>query len=395
MNAPKTVPRTGSRSLSGDSGVKPKALTLTVRVPTEDLSYPIRIGPGVLARLGREVAHAQDGVGKVAVITDTNVGPLHAAAARESLEAEGFTVSVHVVPAGESHKTPEQLVALVGELVEAGLSRRDLVVTLGGGVVGDMGGLAAALFMRGVSVVQCPTSLLAQVDASVGGKVAVDLGTGKNLLGTFHFPRAVVIDTSLLSTLPAEERSSGLAEMVKHALLFDREHLEQLLAAAEAIERYDASVLAPLVAHSVALKAACVSRDPMELSSSGKGRVLLNFGHTLGHAIEHASRYGLRHGEAVAMGIVAAARLSERKGVAAPGFETRIVDVLTRLGLPTELDPWLTGEQGKAVARAMSRDKKRAADKVTYIALADVGEPSTLPLPVPEILSLLRPQSAG
>lgn len=368
---------------------------LTVGVPSEDLSYPIRVGDGLIDRLGKEVVTAQDGVKRVAIITDDNVASLYAEAAQDSLREQGLTVSVHKIKPGEASKNPEQLVKLVNALLGAGLSRRDLVVTLGGGVVGDIGGLAAALFMRGIACVQCPTSLLAQVDASVGGKVAVDLGSGKNLLGAFHFPRAVVIDTAVLSTLPDDELACGLAEMVKHGLLFDREHLDLLVQSADAIYKRDAKTLARLVAHSVALKAACVSRDPLEMSSSGKGRVLLNFGHTVGHAIEHASTYGVRHGEAVALGLIAAARVSENRGLAAPGLQARIIAMLSALRLPTDLDVWLTGDRGKAVERALGHDKKRAGAKITYIALTDVGEPSTLSLGVHEILSLLRPKSTA
>ncbi len=367
---------------------------LTVRVPSEDLSYPIRVGDGLLERLGREVMAAQDGLKRIALVTDQNVAKLYADRAVASLREQGLEVSVHTLPPGERTKNPETLVSLVTELLEAGLSRRDLVVTLGGGVVGDIGGLAAAMFMRGVPVVQCPTSLLAQVDASVGGKVAVDLGPGKNLLGTFHFPSSVVIDTSVLSTLDDGELGCGLAEMVKHGMLFDPEHLGDLIDHVDAIYAREPKTLARLVAHSVALKAACVSRDPLERGSSGKGRVALNFGHTLGHAIEHASHYGLRHGEAVAIGIQAAARVSEARGLAAPGFETKVVGMLSALRLSTGLDEWLEGERGAAVARALSHDKKRTGSKITYIALRDVGEPSTLNLEAAEILSLLRPQSA-
>lgn len=368
---------------------------LSVRVPSEDLSYSIRVGDGLLDRLGEEVVAAQDGVKRIALITDDNVVKLYGDRAVTALEAQGLAVSVHVLPAGERTKTPDNLVALVVELVKAGLSRRDLVVTLGGGVVGDIGGLAAAMFMRGIAVVQCPTSLLAQVDASVGGKVAVDLGPGKNLLGAFHFPAAVVIDTAVLSTLADEELACGLGEMVKHGLLFDAEHLADLTRHADAIFARDPKTLARLVAHSVALKAACVSRDPLERGSSGKGRVALNLGHTIGHAIEHASNYDVRHGEAVAIGIQAAARLSEARGLTAPGFEHRVRGILESLRLATELDTWLVGERGAAVRRALSHDKKRLGTKITYIALADVGEPSTLSLSVDEILRLLRPQSGA
>jgi len=368
---------------------------LTVAVPSEDLSYPIRIGSGLLDRVGREVVEASTKVRRVALITDDTVAQLYAERAKQSLVAQGLKVSVHAITPGERSKTPETLLGLVAEMVGAGLSRDDLVVTLGGGVVGDIGGLAAALFMRGISVIQCPTSLLAQVDASVGGKVAVDLGAGKNLLGAFHFPDAVVIDTAVLSTLDDGELGCGLGEMVKHGLLFDSDHLARLVGASDAIYARDPKTLAGLVAHSVALKAACVSRDPLERASSGKGRILLNLGHTVGHAIEHASNYRVRHGEAVAIGLQAAARISEVRGLAAPGFEEEVCKTLSALRLPCTLDTWLAGEEGASVGRALLQDKKRAGTSITYIALRGVGDPCTLALRVDEILRLLRRHSSA
>lgn len=367
----------------------PKPLVLDVRVPSQDLSYQVRVGAGLLSRLGTEATRGRE-PRRAALISDTTVMGLYGGAARASLEAAGLAVVTRAIEPGEASKRPEVLVELVGELVTAGLSRRDVVVALGGGVVGDLAGLVAALFMRGVDLVQCPTSLLAQVDASVGGKVAVDLPAGKNLLGAFHFPRAVLIDTDVLQTLPDRELSCGLAEMVKHGALFSAEHFDQLTLHADALYARDPAVLPRLIATSVALKAACVSRDPLELAGAGKGRVLLNLGHTVGHAIEAVSGYAVPHGEAVALGLRAAARLSAAKGLCDPGLEDRMVATLAALRLPTDLDPWLAGERGEAVARALGNDKKRAGSTITYIALAGLGDPRTLSLAPAEILPLLR-----
>ncbi|MCA9654658.1 MAG: 3-dehydroquinate synthase [Myxococcales bacterium] len=366
-----------------------KPLVLDVRVPAQDFSYQVRVGDGLLARLGAELARGRE-PGRVALISDSNVMPLHGPTARGSLEAAGFSVSELVIEAGEPSKTPERMVELVRGLVDAGLGRHDVVVALGGGVVGDLAGLVAAVFMRGIDLVQCPTSLLAQVDASVGGKVAVDLPEGKNLLGAFHFPRAVLIDTSVLQTLPDDELGCGLAEMLKHGALFSGEHLEQLVEQADEIYARERSLLPRLVATSVALKAACVSRDPLEMAEAGKGRVLLNLGHTVGHAIELVSAYELRHGEAVALGLRATARLSVAKGIAEPGLEEQMVAALQALRLPTALDEWLDGERGAAVERSLRHDKKRADTTVTYIALAGIGDPRTIRLPPGEIMALLR-----
>lgn len=370
--------------------IKARPVALDVVVPSADLSYPVIVGAGMLARLGVELKKTCPRARRVALISDENVMPLHGELARKAIMGEDLEVVVRTIPPGEASKTPERLVALVGELVISGLSRNDAVVALGGGVVGDLAGFIAATFMRGIAFIQCPTSLLAQVDASVGGKVAVDLPQGKNLMGAFHFPRVVVCDPQVLQTLPDEELGCGLAEMLKHGALFSPGHFDALQDAADSIYARDEGVLGPLVATSIALKAACVSRDPLEKAGGGKGRVLLNLGHTVGHAIEAASEFGLKHGQAVGLGLKAAARISARKGVASPALETRMTEALERLRLPTELDPWLSGDRGRRVEAAMMHDKKRAKDTLTYIGLADVGEPRVLTMRTPEILGLLR-----
>ncbi|MGB1274748.1 MAG: 3-dehydroquinate synthase, partial [Nannocystaceae bacterium] len=343
---------------------RPKLLVQDVRVPGEPRSYPVVVGQTCLSRIGSELRQRHPLASCVALVSDTNVMPLYGERVTKSLEAEGFQVVAIEIGAGEVNKTPACLLEVVDKMLHAGLGRRDAVVALGGGVVGDLTGLAAALFMRGIALIQCPTSLLAQVDASVGGKVAVDLPSGKNLLGAFHFPLAVLIDPEVLGTLPDREMTSGLAEMLKHGALFSVDHFNDAVACADAVYERDVTVLARLVATSVALKAACVGRDPWEKGEAGKGRVVLNLGHTLGHAIESASDYALSHGAAVGLGMRAAARLSERRGLAAEGFEQQMVEALTKLRLPTDLDAWLCGERREAVERALMHDKKRAAGKV-------------------------------
>lgn len=363
-------------------------VVLDVSVPLEDPSYPVIVGAGVLSRLGRELRARVPKAKKIALVADATVMGLYGGRVRAELEASGVEVVAFDFPAGEASKSVERLVTLVGALLAAGLGRHDAVVALGGGVTGDLAGLVAGVFMRGIPFVQCPTSLLAQVDASVGGKVAVDMEQGKNLLGVFHFPRAVLIDPDVLQTLPDDELGCGLAEMLKHGALFSPEHVEDLLTHADEIYARDGVVLGRLVAASVALKAACVARDPWE--RAGQGRVLLNLGHTVGHAIEAASEFGLKHGQAVALGLRAAARLSERSGWAEPGLEAFMVTALERLRLPTELDVWLSGARGEVVARALAHDKKRALTRVTYIGLARLGEPKVAELRPDEILALLR-----
>ena len=371
-----------------------RPLAISVTVPSEDLSYPVLVGGGLLARVGPQVKRDMPRASTIALISDDNVMPIYGPQVQASLQAEGFEVVPLSIEPGEVSKTPERMLDLVRQLVVAGLARTDGVVALGGGVVGDLAGLVAAVFMRGVGLVQCPTSLLAQVDASVGGKVAVDLPEGKNLLGAFHFPRSVIIDPSVLRTLADDELGCGLAEMLKHGALFSAEHFEQLLERAPDIYERKLEVLSALVATSVALKAACVSRDPLE-TTRGKGRVLLNLGHTVGHAIERVSNFSLKHGQAVGLGLRAAARLSARKGWARPELEDRIVQALVRARLPHELDPWLAPEYAQGMQNALRHDKKRASDTVTYIALSDIAQPRVESLPVTEILGLLRPESGG
>ncbi len=368
-----------------------KLLVQDVRVPGEPRSYPVLVGAGCLSRIGAELRQRRPSASTVAVVSDANVNPLYGERVRNSLEAEGLRVIAIEIEPGEVNKNPACMMAVVDQMLQGGLGRRDAVVALGGGVVGDLTGLAAALFMRGVPFIQCPTSLLAQVDASVGGKVAVDLPAGKNLLGAFHFPLAVLIDPQALATLPDRELTCGLAEMLKHGALFSVDHFKDAVASAEAIYKRDVAVLSRLVATSVALKAACVGRDPWEQGEAGKGRVLLNLGHTIGHAIESASNFGLSHGEAVALGMRAAARLSERRGLAAEGFEQEMLVALQALRLPTDLDTWLVGSRREAVENAMLHDKKRAAGKVSFIALYRLGEPTVVVLSPREIFESLHP----
>ncbi|KIG17284.1 3-dehydroquinate synthase [Enhygromyxa salina] len=384
-----------SQSQSQRGTEKRKPVALHVAVPTEDESYPVLIGPGLLAKLGYELRRSHSTARRVALVSDDNVMPLYGELARTSLEAEEFVVHNFTIPAGEASKSVEQLVKLVEGMVGAQMGRRDVVVALGGGVVGDLAGLAAALFMRGIACMQCPTSLVAQVDASVGGKVAVDLPAGKNLLGTFHFPTVVLIDPEVLQTLPDRELGCGLAEMLKHGALFSPEHFHQVVAAADDIHGRDADVLARMVAASVALKAACVSRDPREQGEAGKGRVVLNLGHTVGHAIELASGFELKHGEAVGLGLVAAARVSERKDLAKtedgePGLEQQVKAALTALRLPTNLDDWLTPERLERLEAGLGNDKKRGFSSISYIGLSRIGDPAVLSLTPQEIVGLLR-----
>lgn len=367
-----------------------RTAALEVTVPSEDLSYPVTVGAGLLDGVGETMTRVTPRARRVAIISDTNVLPLYGDRVRASLEDAGLSVVSHAIPPGETSKTPARMLGLVSALVADGLGRSDAVLALGGGVVGDLAGLVAALFMRGIPVVQCPTSLLAQVDASVGGKVAVDLPEGKNLLGAFAFPRAVIIDPTVLQTLPDEELGCGVAEMLKHGALFDPNHFATVRDQADAIYRRDEAVLGAQISISVALKAACVIGDPLERSDASQGRVALNLGHTVGHALELGEGYTLKHGQAVGLGLLAAARLSRRLGLSTFDLEGHIRAALEALRLPTDLDRYLSADRRQALIEAVARDKKRGAHrKITYIGLARLGEPRVLRLTPEAILDAI------
>ncbi len=334
--------------------------------------YPVRIGQGLLARLG-ETASALAKGRTAFVATDSNVGPLYLSRATASLSAAGFRTPSLAVPAGEASKTPARLLELYEAFAAAGLTRSDLVVALGGGVVGDLAGFAAATWMRGVPVLQVPTTLLAQVDSSIGGKTGIDLPAGKNLVGAFHQPAAVVSDTSLLGTLPRTRMAEGMSEVVKYGCIAD----EELFAAVES----GFCDLDWLVERCVRIKTGVVSRDEKDTGE----RMILNFGHTLGHALERASAFALSHGEAVAAGMHAAALVGERLGVTPAGTAERLAAVLVRQGLPTRaaLDP-------ETVVAGLASDKKRLSGKVHFVFLERIGEAAVHPIPLDDLVRLFR-----
>ncbi|WP_147652494.1 3-dehydroquinate synthase [Vulcaniibacterium gelatinicum] len=326
-----------------------------------DAPYPIHIGPGLL---GDGALLARPWRGRHAlVVSDTHVAPLYAPGVAAALQAQRpqAQVLVSCVPAGEAAKTLDHFAELVRELADFGATRDACVYALGGGVVGDLAGFAAACWMRGIDVVQLPTTLLAMVDSSVGGKTAVDLPQGKNLVGAFHPPRAVLADTATLRTLPERELRAGLAEVVKYGAIADAPFLDWLERNAQALLARDDAALAEAIARSCAHKAAIVERDPREHGE----RALLNFGHTFAHAIEAEQGYGgLNHGEAVAVGMVLAARLSARLGLAAPADAERLAALLARFGLPVALPPALDAE---ALLARMRLDKKAQAGGLRFV----------------------------
>jgi 3-dehydroquinate synthase len=331
-------------------------------------SYPVFLGRGLLERVPQLLADAGLGGRSVALVCDRAVarrwgGPL----ARGLGRVEQRVLRVVQAP-GESHKTLRSAERILATLLSTGWERRDPVLALGGGMVGDLAGFVAATALRGVPFVPLPTTLLAQADASVGGKVGVDHRTGKNLIGAFHQPRLVVADLDVLATLPARQLRAGLAEIVKCGVVRDEGILDRLEAAAPAIARGELAAIEDPLRRAVAVKAGIVSRDERE---AGERRVL-NFGHTVGHAIETVQRYrGLLHGEAVAVGMVAALRLGLARGVTPAALAQRVEDLLAALGLPVRLP---VGVRPDRLALAMARDKKVEAGTVRFVFARGGGQ---------------------
>ena len=327
--------------------------------------YRVTIGAGLRHDFGVLVAAAAP-AHHYAVLTDDDVAPHYADAVAASLARHG-RATVHRMRAGEVHKTRETWARLTDELLDAGCGRDTTVVAMGGGVVGDVAGFVAATFMRGVPVVQCPTSLLAMIDASVGGKTGVDTAAGKNLVGAFHSPAAVLIDVETLRTLPLPHRRAGIAEAIKHGVVADAAYFARIEAMLPALLDGDPAATLELVARSVEIKSAVVRADPRE---AGR-RKTLNFGHTLGHAIEQASGYALLHGEAVAIGMVLEARLAERIGVAVRGTASQVERAVHAAALPVARPHALTPA---ALLQATRHDKKARGGAVAYALPARIGE---------------------
>ncbi len=334
-------------------------------------SYPIDFvaelpGPAVAAAARARVPEAR----RALLVTDSNVGPLYAAAVAAELNAAGVTTTIFEVPAGEASKSLTTIGAVLDAALAASLLRSDLLIALGGGVVGDITGFAASILHRGVAFLQAPTSLLAQVDSAVGGKTGVNHAAGKNLIGAFWQPRAVISSVRVLRTLPPREVRCGLAEALKHGYLADAALVARAEAQVEDLRRLAPGPVAALVADCCRIKAAVVAADERD---HGR-RALLNLGHTFGHAYERLVGYGtMTHGEAVALGMVWAARLSEREGLAAAGLEVAMVATLSAFGLPSDVDaPALPGLA--ALVDAARTDKKAVADGVRFVLLQGIGQ---------------------
>jgi len=338
-----------------------------VKVPLGHRSYTIKVGDGLLSRLGVECAQLKLGK-RCAVITDANVGRRFAKAALKSLGASGFEPVLITVPAGEKSKS----IAVVGDcydqLAAHRLERKSFIVALGGGVVGDLAGFVAATYLRGIPFVQVPTTLLAQVDSSVGGKTGVNLKSGKNLVGAFYQPQLVLCDLDTLKTLPKREYVSGLGEIIKYGIIYDAILFAQLEHNLPKLLQRDVLTLRAVVSRCCEIKADVVGQDEMECGL----RAILNFGHTIGHAIENSSGYGkFLHGEAIAIGQVAAARLSHTILGLPTGDVDRIEKLFVRAGLPVKIR--LNPPQRKKLFTAMKLDKKVSRGDVKFVLAKKIG----------------------
>lgn len=343
-------------------------------------SYPLWLGSGVLDLVGAAIASlgpqaVRPGC-RVLMVSDDNVEPLYAARLTRSLNDAGFAASTFVMRAGESNKHLTSVGHIYDACVRTRLDRESLLVALGGGVVGDVAGFAAATYLRGLSFVQVPTTLLAMTDSSIGGKVGVDLPQGKNLVGAFKQPLGVVMDVDCLQTLPVSELRSGSAEIVKAALLSGGDSLTDLQQLADMVARsgWHSEAVRPnllrCLTHALGCKRRIVVADPFEAGE----RALLNLGHTFGHALEAWSRYTLPHGEAVALGLLCAARLSQARGLCQPGLLTLLIGLLLRLGLPARLPQLATLAAAQEVFACMQHDKKRSVDRLRFILLSEPGQ---------------------
>lgn len=336
-----------------------------VKVELGSRSYDIRIGTGILARLGLWLKE-RGFSGKAAVITDTTVNGLYGEAVDGALMSAGFDVAVLEVPPGEEQKTLATAARLYGELTGAYAERSTPIIALGGGVIGDLAGFVAATYMRGVPLVQVPTTLLAQVDSSIGGKTAVDHGQMKNMIGVFYQPLLVVADIDTLQTLPEEEIANGMAEVIKSAAIRNRNLFNYLDVNMKKARELHPVVLEDIVLETARIKADIVAHDETE---SGL-REMLNYGHTVGHAIESVSGFKLKHGQAVAVGMIAAGRISCLMDMLSESDVSRLEEVIISAGLPTRM----SGLKREEIMLAMRHDKKVLHDRVRFILLKSIGD---------------------
>ncbi len=362
-------------------------MTEVVHIGLGSRGYHVHIGPGIAAQAGALLKPFVRGI--VPVVTDDNVAKFHAAVVIASLRAAGLEPRLLTLEPGEQVKSFSGLEKLCSLLIDSGVERGGMVVALGGGVIGDLAGLAAGLVKRGLDFAQIPTTLLAQVDSSVGGKTAIDMPQGKNLVGLFHQPKIVIADTALLATLPRRELLSGYAEIVKYGALGDLQFFAWLEANVQKLLSGTTEAMVRAIAHCVRMKAAIVARDERDVGE----RALLNLGHTFGHALEAAGGYSrtLLHGEAVAIGMVLAFRLSAKLGLCPPADGERVAHHLQTAGLPISFHGISPRPSVDQLLTHMIHDKKAAGGKLTFVLVRGLGRAfmsnDVPPAAVREILS--------
>lgn len=340
--------------------------TIQVEAGGQARGYPIRVRQGLRRSIPQmTLAHAK--AHRYAVIADETVAELYGSAIREGFEMEGRVAQLFTFPSGEASKTREEWARLTGEMLAAGFGRDSAVVAVGGGVTGDLAGFVAATFMRGIPLVQVPTSLVAMIDSSVGGKSGVDVPEGKNLVGAFHPPQLVLVDPEVAVTLSREERAQGLAEAVKHGAIVDPVYLADLEGDIPCVLNGEVGATARVVVRSIEIKSEVVSKDERE---SGL-RKILNFGHTLGHAIEAAGKFSLPHGSCVALGMILEARVGEKMEVTREGTSARLQKMADLLNLPTRIPEGLSAETILDFTRA---DKKGRGGRPQYVLLSQAGK---------------------
>lgn len=351
------------RACEDRGGTRPEPLSVG---RSDGASYEIVFADDFRDLSGRLAALGYAGR-RIALVTDSHVAPLYADTVREALGAMPSDITQIVLPAGEENKTLENAARIYEALCRDRFDRKDMVIALGGGVPGDMAGFAAATYLRGIAWAQIPTSLLAQVDSSVGGKTGVDLGRAKNLIGAFHAPRLVYTAPRVLNTLSPRHFSNGMAEVIKHGLICDRGFADWLSENKEKILDRDPAVLAAMVRQSCRIKRDIVTEDPEEQGI----RSLLNYGHTLGHAIETCSGFSLLHGECVGLGMLCAARIAAARGTSDPAAEEYVRRLLQAFGLPVRIGNTLVTAQD--VLNAVRLDKKRDGDSLSFILIDQIG----------------------
>ena len=335
-----------------------------IKVALGSNSYEIHVGSGLLAQTGHWLK-GNGFSGKLVIITDPTVNKLYGDVLNQGLIKEGFSVTTLLVPEGEEQKSLETAGRLYHELTNCYAERTTPILALGGGVIGDLAGFVAATYMRGVPLLQIPTTLLAQVDSSIGGKVAVDHGQLKNKIGAFYQPRLVIADTDTLRTLTAGELANGLAEVIKSAAIRNKKFFTYLEGNLDRIKELDEEALEEVVFQTAKIKAKVVEKDERDLGL----RSILNYGHTIGHAIESASDFQIEHGRAVAIGMIAAARISNQMGILEENETVRLKNIIGKTGLPTEM-PDIKVEE---LIKAMKHDKKVLREKIRFVLLKSIG----------------------